>query len=96
MQSAFIIIACRLCRADRSFRMRTCHFAALLIFLTKVSFEASKFASYYPSCFVVRVVAALFDFLLLKFVVPNMKRKSIFLGLLDAGLSITAISFRHV
>lgn len=96
MQSADFIIACMLCRADRSFRMRTCHFAALLIFLTKVSFEASKFASYYPSCFVVRVVAALFDFLLLKFVVPNMKRKSIFLGLLDAGLSITAISFRHV
>jgi hypothetical protein len=87
MQSAVFIIACMLCRADRSFRMRTCHFAALLIFLTKVSFEASKFASYYHSCFVVRVVAALFDFLLLKFVVPNMKRKSIFLGLLDAGLS---------
>lgn len=87
MQSAVIIIACMLCRADRSFRMRTCHFAALLIFLTKVSFEASKFASYYPSCFVVRVVAALFDFLLLKFVVPNMKRKSIFVGLFDAGLS---------
>jgi hypothetical protein len=81
MQSAVFIIACMLCRADRSFRMRTCHFAALLIFLTKVSFEASKFASYYPSCFVVRVVAALFDFLLLKFVVPNMKRKSIFVGL---------------
>jgi len=54
---------------------------------TKVSFEASKFASYYPSCFVVRVVAALFDFLLLKFVVPNMKRKIIFVGLFDAGLS---------
>lgn len=87
MQSAVIIIACMLCRADRSFRMRTCHFAALLIFLTKVSFEASKFASYYPSCFVVLVVAALFDFLLLKFVVPNMKRKSIFVGLFDAGLS---------
>ena len=84
MQSAFIIIACMLCRADRSFRMGTCHFAALLIFL--VSFEASKFASYYPSCFVVRVVAALLNFLLLKFAVPNMKRKIIFLGLLDAGL----------
>jgi hypothetical protein len=64
------------------------YFAALLIFLTKVSFEASKFASYYPSCFVVRIVAALFDFLLLKFVVPNMmKRKIIFVGLFDAGLS---------
>jgi len=83
MQSAFIIIACMLCRADRSFRMGTCHFAALLIFLTKVSFQASKFASYYPSCFVVRVVAALLNFLLLKFAVPNMKRMSIFLGLLD-------------
>ena len=72
-----------LCRADRSFRMGTCHFAALLIFL--VSFEASKFASYYPSCFVVRVVAVLLNFLLLKFAVPNMKRKSIFLGLLRCG-----------
>ena len=65
--------------------MGTCHFAALLIFLTKVSFEASKFASYYHSCFVVRVVSALLIFWLLKFVVPNMKRKSIFLGLLRCG-----------